>query len=233
MLDFADRVFRNALTERKKNSNYEDSFIGYPFMKNKYKMIHYEIDNNISVLNDNKSWNKKFNDFMKVLHGQMNKVDFNNKEIKNKLNNLKLKLLLDISFLKLGANVNENNDNINMNLSEQTINELSTTFKTAKDYFNEIQKNINEKEDISIYLKILRPMIFYCDKIIRNFQDNEENDPLFLTKENVLRFYNNICETYMESTLKGLSYEDKKISKNNSEIIRIIIKEYFRIGNCI
>ena len=71
MLDFADRVFRNALTERKKNSNYEDSFIGYPFMKNKYKMIHYEIDNNISLLDDNKSWNKKFNDFMKVLHGQM------------------------------------------------------------------------------------------------------------------------------------------------------------------
>ena len=223
MLDFADRVFRNALTERKKNSNYEDSFIGYPFMKNKYKMIHYEIDNNISILNDNKSWNKKFNDFMKVLHGQMNKVDYNNKEIKNKLNNLKLKLLLDISFLKLGPNLSsENNDNINMNLSEQTINELSTSFKTAKDYFTEIQKNINEKEDISIYLKILRPMIFYCDKIIRHFQDNEENDPLLLTKENVLVFYNNICQTYMESTLKGLSYEDKKLIKIIPKLLELL-----------
>ena len=120
---------------------------------------------------------------------------------------------MDISLLKLGSNLSENNNNNNMNLSEQTINELSTSFKTAKDYFSEIQKNINEKENISIYLKILRPMIFYCDKIIRNFQDNEETDPLFLTKENVLVFYNNICQTYMESTLKGLSYEDKKLVK--------------------
>ena len=37
--------------------------------------------------------------------------------------------------------------------------------------------------------------------------------PLLLTKENVLIFYNNICQTYMESTLKGLSYEDKKLIK--------------------
>ena len=52
MLDFADRIFKIALNERK-NTTYENSFIGYPFMKNKYKMIHYEIDNNISILNDN------------------------------------------------------------------------------------------------------------------------------------------------------------------------------------
>ena len=66
MLDFADRVFKIAFNERK-NPNYENSFIGYPYMKNKYKMIHYEIDNNISILNDANSWDKKFNNFMKVL----------------------------------------------------------------------------------------------------------------------------------------------------------------------
>ena len=195
MSDFADRVFKITLNERK-NPNYENSFIGYPYMKNKYKMIHYEIDNNISILNDTNSWDKKFNNFMKVLQGQINKTDYNNNEIKNKLNNLKLKILLDISLLKLGPNLNlnlNNNDSMNINLnndtlSDKAINELISSFHTAKESFNVIQKNINEKEDITNYLKILRPMIFYCDKIIRNFQDNEENDSLFLTKQNILQF---------------------------------------------
>ena len=65
-------------------------------------------------------------------------------------------------------------------------------------------------------------MIFYCDKIIRHFQDNEENDPLLLTKENVLVFYNNICQTYMESTLKGLSYEDKKLIKIIPKLLELL-----------
>ena len=87
-------------------------------------------------------------------------------------------------------NINLNNY-INYMLLDKAINELISSFHTAKESFNVLQKNINEKEDISYYLKILRPMIFYCDKNIRNFQDNEENDSLFLTKQNILRFYNN------------------------------------------
>ena len=222
MLDFSDRVFKIALNERK-NPNYENSFIGYPFMKNKYKMIHYEIDNNISVLNDTNSWNKKFNNFMKVLQGQISKTDYNNQEIKNKLNNLKLKILLDISLLKLGPNLNDNNQNVNNEvISDKTINDLVNSFNLAKESFNTIQKNINEKEDITNYLKVLRPMIFYSDKIIRNFQDNEENDSLFLTKQNVLQFYNNICKTYMELTLKGLSYEDKKLIKIIPKLLELL-----------
>ena len=123
MLDFADRVFKIVLNERK-NPNYENSFIGYPYMKNKYKMIHYEIDNNISILNDANSWDKKFNNFMKVLQGQINKTDYNNNEIKNKLNNLKLKILLDISLLKLGPNLNlNNNDSVNINLNNDRLSD--------------------------------------------------------------------------------------------------------------
>ena len=222
MLDFADRVFKIALNERK-NPAYENSFIGYPYMKNKYKMIHYEIDNNISVLNDNNSWDKKFSNFMKVLQSQINKTEANNIEIKNKLNNLKLKILLDISSLKLGPNLNDIDLNTNPEIfSDKNINDLITSFKTARESFNTIQKNINEKEDISNYLKILRPMIFYCDKIIRNFQDNEENDPLFFTKQNISEFYNNICKTYMELTLKGLSYEDKKLIKIIPKLLELL-----------
>ena len=224
MLDFADRVFKIALNERK-NPNYENTFIGYPYMKNKFKMIHYEIDNNISVLNDTSSWDKKFNNFMKILQGQINKTDYNNNEIRNKLNNLKLKILLDISLLKLGPNLNDNDINLNINneiFSDKTIDDLIKSFGNAKDSFNTIQKSINEKEDITNYLKILRPMIFYCDKIIRNFQDNEENDSLFLTKKNILQFYNNICKTYMELTLKGLSYEDKKLIKIIPKLLELL-----------
>ena len=65
-------------------------------------------------------------------------------------------------------------------------------------------------------------MIFYCDKIIRNFQDNEENDPLFFTKQNISEFYNNICKTYMELTLKGLSYEDKKLIKIIPKLLELL-----------
>ena len=100
---------------------------------------------------------------------------------------------MDISLLKLGPNLNDNNQNVNNEvISDKTINDLVNSFNLAKESFNTIQKNINEKEDITNYLKVLRPMIFYSDKIIRNFQDNEENDSLFLTKQNVLQFYNNI-----------------------------------------
>ena len=220
MLDFADRIFKIALNERK-NTTYENSFLGYPFMKNKYKMIHYEIDNNISILNDNDTWTKKFSNFMKILQNQINKTDPSNIEIKNKLNNLKIKILLDISLLKLGPNADT--DNLNTKLfSDKTIEELISSFKKANDFFIEVQKNINEKDDITNYLKVLRPMIFYCDKIIRNFQDNEENDSLFLTKKNILEFYNKICKTYMELTLKGLSYEDKKLIKIIPKLLELL-----------
>ena len=224
MLDFADRIFKIALNERK-NTNYENSFIGYPYMKNKYKMIHYEIDNNISILNDTNSWNEKFNKFLKILQSQINKTDANNTEIKNKLNNLKLKILLDISLLKLGPNLNDNDINMNINneiFSDKNINALITSFNTANEAFNTIQKSINEKDDITNYLKVLRPMILYCDKIIRNFQDNEENDSLFLTKKDILNFYNNICKNYMELTLKGLSYEDKKLIKIIPKLLELL-----------
>ena len=222
MLDFADRIFKIALNERK-NTTYENSFIGYPFMKNKYKMIHYEIDNNISILNDNNSWDKKFSTFMKILQNQINKTEQSNVEIINKLNNLKLKILLDISLLKLGPNVNDPNICINTEMfSDKTINALISSFNTANESFNNIQKNINEKDDINNYLKVLRPMIFYCDKIIRNFQDNEESDSLFLTKKNILQFFNNICKTYMELTLKGLSYEDKKLIKIIPKLLELL-----------
>ena len=181
-LDIAGKYIKTALNLRSKSEDVNMSIV-YPVLKNKCKL--YEMEGDFipfSQLMEN------YSRFIAVSNSQLSSIKLND-EIVNKI------LILQVRQHLMRAKYNMNNDN------------FRNYYGIAKNKFNEIDGKINEVKDEgkkkTLRFKLMRPMIKFCDYIIRNNEIKKDSK--------AGAFLNEILKLYMEYGLISLSEGDIKM----------------------
>ena len=176
-LDFAEKHIQIALNFRKNNAYaniaYVNSFIVYPVLKNKCEL--YEIETKTKNKYDLigiETIEKKYNKFIKVLETQIKTVDLD-EETKKKILILQVKSYLSMTELNLNSGKNN----------------YIETFAETKNKFFEMEKKIQQNKNIKSYFHLLRPLIKFCDNVIRNSMD--ENSIINTNSKNIIMIYVN------------------------------------------
>ena len=210
-LDFAEKHIQIALGFRKNNA-YANSFIVYPVLKNKCEL--YEIESKTKSRYDLKGIEiieKKYKKFIDVLETQIRTVQLD-EETKKKI--LILQVKSHLSMTELNLNSGKNN--------------FIDTFNETKKKFYDLEKTIDCHRNIKSYFHLLRPLIKFCDNVIRNFPD--ENLILNSNSEKI-KFNNDICKLYMEYGLKILIENDIKMVNIIPKLLDILSKNIGLLKN--
>jgi len=188
--DIAETNTRKALKLRN-DQEYSNTFLTVPFLKIKYKILEIEIDNALSDRKNAIPTIEKCEKLIKVVEDQMKTYNFDENSLIN-LNLLNIKTTLNISLFSL----NEND-------STSIVKEDSTFFKTFLRAYKLFDNQTQHLEPItrenfmaSNYIKLLRPIIKFSDKMLRNILKGDVFDKL--------------SQIFVENGLKSLILGDSK-----------------------
>jgi DNA-dependent protein kinase catalytic subunit len=200
LYDIAERHTKTALQIRK-SSNISTAFLILPVLQTKYKILKIESSktDNIGKFNENAN---KYDILIKVLNEKVKNVNFD-ADMREKLNILKIKLYLSIAYqLKL--------DNTSNKKYEEYFGLAMESFNHEVSKFDEVNLGTN-------YIKLLRPMIKFCERVIYH----DENDI----------FGKNVKQIYTENCFKSLLLGDEKQVNAIPKLFDLLSKNTSLLGS--
>ena len=171
--DIAEINTKNALKLRN-DQDFSTAYLTVPFLKTKFKILEIDIENSLSDKSKRIPVIEKCEKFIKVLENQLKSYNFDENSKVN-LNLLDIKISLNLSCIHL----NEENSNL---INQDTSNFYLTFRRAYKLYEN--QKNSLEakiKLDGFLsknYIKLIRPITNFCDKVLRTILKGDIFDKL-------------------------------------------------------
>jgi len=202
-LDISELNTKKALKFRRDNSK-ANSFIIYPFIKIKFKILEIEARN---IINNNqvKDINERFLKLIKVLEDQMKTIVLDDKSM-NKLNNLKIKLYLN-QALFIYDNIYPDNNSINLLIEKDSVNFLKEDFDVIYDKVN------------YIFLNEINPYENQLDKYIYSKGYLLSNEKKFMNINIKSSFNNNIFYNNEFGLEKHITEFDQNNKFNNFNFV--------------
>lgn len=209
-LDLGGIHIKTALNLRL-NNEYINGYIVYPVLKNKCRL--YEIEA-MSVGGIKSEIINKYDKFIQVLGNQIrtNKLP---KPTEDRLRVLNVKVYLNIALLNYGTEHFQNNVLSAMGKFDELYGILS-----KKENFISYSKEDNEKN----ITKLIRPMVKFCDVIIRNDDYSSLNSAQKSLRDIIIK-------NYVEYGLMGLIRQDEKLINIIPKLLDILYKNLPMLTN--